>query len=166
MTWDFDDLRFRAWLGHPLVLYGHHEDVAPGLEVLATLAARVSTLGDSSWMDLSGLLKSNYWTRLDGRTLEVRMFTSRAELRIPAGIETLRVMTPNVGGSPLNIWRCRANRRRRRSRQMWKVFPRHRSRAMTAAPSNCDSYACACATSTIGARPIRRCGCGQSRDAS
>jgi len=43
------DLALRAFLGHPLIVYGHHEDVAAGLEPLADVAARVNRLGDVRW---------------------------------------------------------------------------------------------------------------------
>lgn len=51
------DLVLRAYLGHPLVLYGHHEDCADGLGVLADAAARVREVGPVTWCSLGEVVR-------------------------------------------------------------------------------------------------------------
>ena len=54
------DIALRAFLGHPLVFYGHHEDLADGLDPLAEIAARVRRLGEVRWCSLGEIAASNY----------------------------------------------------------------------------------------------------------
>ena len=49
------EIALHAFLDHPIVLYGHHEDLAHGLEPLAEAAARVNRLGDVRWMSLGDI---------------------------------------------------------------------------------------------------------------
>ena len=44
-----DDLVFRAFLDQPLILYGHHQDLAGGLDALSGAAAEINSLGDVRW---------------------------------------------------------------------------------------------------------------------
>ena len=52
-----DDLVLRAYLGQPLILYGHHDVLAHGLEPLARASAAINVLGTSAgetWRALPG----------------------------------------------------------------------------------------------------------------
>ena len=42
---DRDELPFRAFLGQPLIVYGHHDDLAKGPAILAETAAFIRDLG-------------------------------------------------------------------------------------------------------------------------
>jgi len=46
------EMTLRAYLGQPLILYGHQEDLSDGLDVLATAAADVERLGETRWCSL------------------------------------------------------------------------------------------------------------------
>jgi hypothetical protein len=94
-----DDLPLRAFLGQPLVLYGHHGDVAEGLEVLAAAAEDVRALGDVRWLSLGDLARTNVSLRNHGSRLEVKLFSSIVDVEIPDGIEELVVHTPALGAS-------------------------------------------------------------------
>jgi hypothetical protein len=71
------DLALRAFLDHPLVVYGHHEDVASGLEPLAEVAAMVNRLGDVRWMSVGEIGTTNFDARTVGDTLRVRAYSGR-----------------------------------------------------------------------------------------
>ncbi len=43
------EMTLRAFLGQPLILYGHQEDLSEGLDVLAAAAADVEQLGSTQW---------------------------------------------------------------------------------------------------------------------
>jgi hypothetical protein len=53
-----EELVLRAFLGHPLVVYGHHTDLAGGLDVLAEAAAAVNRLGDVRWCALDEIARA------------------------------------------------------------------------------------------------------------
>jgi hypothetical protein len=89
-----DDLALRAFLDQPLILYGHHADIADGLERLSALADQIRGLGHVEWMSLSDVAAGNFRTSVDGDVLHVRMFTRRARLRVPAGTNSLVVEAP------------------------------------------------------------------------
>ena len=49
------EIALRAFLDQPLVLYGHHDDLAQGLDPLAEAAARVNRLGDVEWTSVGSI---------------------------------------------------------------------------------------------------------------
>ncbi|HEV3323114.1 MAG TPA: hypothetical protein VG147_13115 [Solirubrobacteraceae bacterium] len=53
-----EDLVLRAFLGQPLILYGHHDLLADGLDVLAEAAAAIDTLGAVRWGSLAEIARA------------------------------------------------------------------------------------------------------------
>jgi len=94
-----DDLVFRAFLGQPLVLFGHQWNLADGLDPLAEAAAQVNALGDVEWCSMSSIARSNVALRPAGRVLGVRLFSRSVSVTIPAGVEELAVELPAVHGA-------------------------------------------------------------------
>jgi hypothetical protein len=90
----WDDLPFRAFLGQPIVLEGHHTDLASGLDLLEEAAAEVNRLGTPTWMSLGDIARSNVITHLTGDVLRVRMFSRRAVVTLPKGIRAVTVDSP------------------------------------------------------------------------
>jgi hypothetical protein len=86
-----EELVLRAYLGQPLVVYGHHEDLADGLDVLAEAADQINALGDVRWLALDGIARGAAQTRLEGQTLHVRPLARRIVVDVPAGVEEVRV---------------------------------------------------------------------------
>jgi hypothetical protein len=89
-----DELALRAFLDQPLILYGHHGDVAGGLDQFAALAGRINGLGDVEWASPGDIAAGNIRTRADGEVLHVRMFARRARVHVPAGARWLTVEAP------------------------------------------------------------------------
>ncbi len=52
-----EDLALRAFLGQPLILYGHHELLAEGPGALAEAAAQIDRLGDVRWCSLGEMAR-------------------------------------------------------------------------------------------------------------
>ncbi len=50
-----DELPLRAYLGHALIVYGHHHDLRDGLDRLGEIAAAVERLGDAQWLRLDAI---------------------------------------------------------------------------------------------------------------
>lgn len=98
-----EDLAFRALLGQPLILYGHHWDFAEGLDILAQAAKDINDLGDVRWGPLGWIARGSFATRRVGETMFVRMCSRRIELELPPGVRELRVLAQEpLGGA---AWR-------------------------------------------------------------
>lgn len=95
-----EDLAFRALLGQPLILHGHHGDFADGLDLLEQAAADINDLGEVRWGPLDGVAGGAYATRWLGDTLLVQMYGRRVLIDIPQGVDTLRVLAQEpLGGA-------------------------------------------------------------------
>jgi hypothetical protein len=53
-----EDLILRAFLGQPLILYGHHDLLAEGPGALAQAAAQINRLGDVRWSSLAAIARA------------------------------------------------------------------------------------------------------------
>jgi hypothetical protein len=53
-----EELVLRAFLGQPLILYGHHDLLEHGLEVFSQAAQTINALGEVRWGPLSGMVCS------------------------------------------------------------------------------------------------------------
>jgi hypothetical protein len=53
-----EDHVLRAFLGQPMILYGHHDLLADGLDVLAQAAQELNGLGDVQWTSLGGIAQA------------------------------------------------------------------------------------------------------------
>lgn len=100
-----DELPLRAFLRQPLVLYGHHDDVSGGLDVLAGAAEDISRLGEVEWTSLEQISSSNVLTRREGDVLRVRPFTRRARIEIPDGVTEVVADLPRdlSGADPARV---------------------------------------------------------------
>lgn len=95
-----EDLAFRALLGQPLILYGHHGDFADGLDLLAQAAADIDDLGEVRWGALESVAGGAYATSRLGDTLLVHMYARRVSVEVPEGVEVLRVLAQEpLGGA-------------------------------------------------------------------
>jgi hypothetical protein len=88
------DIGLRAFLGHPLIVYGHHEDVAGGLDALAETAAVINRLGDVRWSSVGDIVTSNAEERADGPRLRLRPFSRRIVLEVGPGVSSVTVDPP------------------------------------------------------------------------
>jgi hypothetical protein len=95
---DPDDLVFRAFLGQPLIVSLHHEDLCDGLEPLRAAAARAAELGDVTWMSLASIAGGNALCREQDGVATVVLYSR--DLRIPRpAAPTLRVEVPRTLGA-------------------------------------------------------------------
>jgi hypothetical protein len=93
------DLALRAYLDQPLIVYGHHDDLQPGLQRFASWAEEVHSLGRVRWSSLGEIEASNFATRREGALLRVRLHSRRALLDVPEGVERLQVELPGGDGN-------------------------------------------------------------------
>jgi hypothetical protein len=95
------ELALRAYLDQPLILYGHHDDLADGLDVLAERSAAVNQLGDVRWSSLQALAAANVRWRLEGELLRLRPYSRRVTLEVPPGVRQVVVEPPWEGDREL-----------------------------------------------------------------
>jgi hypothetical protein len=100
MTSNSDELLFRAFLGGPIVMTGHQDELSGGLDVLRSAAGFVNALGDVRWMSLGAIAASNYTTRREGASLWVRPYSRLVRVEVPEGVEMLVVDLPSSHGTP------------------------------------------------------------------
>lgn len=91
-----EELVIRAFLGQPVIVYGHHEVFAQGTEVLESFADEINGLGAVRWSALSGIARAAVETRLDRDALDVRMLGRRVRLEVPAGVTDVRIDAARV----------------------------------------------------------------------
>jgi hypothetical protein len=94
LHFSWDDLVFRAFLDQPVIVYGHHDDLAGGLDRLAELATFVRGLGEAKWKSLQSIARGNFLVRNDGRVLRVRMLSRRISLTVPREAEETVIELP------------------------------------------------------------------------
>ncbi len=54
-----EDLALRAFLGQPLILYGHHDLLARGPDALAQAAGEINRLGEVRWRSLGAIARTH-----------------------------------------------------------------------------------------------------------
>jgi len=73
-----------AFLGQPIILRGHHQDLKNGIELLDERAAFINRLGTVSWSNMTRLCRMNYQWRMDGHICRVRPLSRKVVFRMPA----------------------------------------------------------------------------------
>jgi hypothetical protein len=89
------DIALRAFLDQPIVLYGHHDDVAGGLEPLATAAAAVNRLGAVQWTSVGAMARANFALHIAGDHAVVRPFARTMRIALPPQVRTMSVEEPH-----------------------------------------------------------------------
>ena len=107
LTCSAAEVALRAFLGQPLILYGHHDDLADGLEPLVDAARNVNRLGDVEWKSLGAIAATSYDLRVDGSTAIVQPWARRLRVALPDGVTDVVVEAPRMAGSDaaLRGWR-------------------------------------------------------------
>lgn len=83
-----------AFLSQPVIPLGHHLDAEGGMEFFAQVAETINCLGNVKWMDMKGISRSNYMTRVEGKRLQIKMYSRRITFSVPEGIQEVSVERP------------------------------------------------------------------------
>lgn len=94
--WCSAELVLRAYLDQPLVLYGHHDDLRDGLDVLARRTAAVNRIAAVRWASLGDIAAANFEHRIEGELLRLRPYSRRIAAEVPGGV-THAVIEPPPG---------------------------------------------------------------------
>jgi hypothetical protein len=87
-------IAIRAFLNHPLVIYGHHQDLADGMEPLAAAASFVNRLGDVRWCTVGEIARSNAELLISGERAFARAFSRCIHLALEPQVRTLEIEPP------------------------------------------------------------------------
>jgi hypothetical protein len=80
-----------AYLGRPLILRGHHQDLRRGLDALDAAAESINGIGPVIWGNLTELSRLNHQSRLEYDTLTVKPIGLKVNVRIPDAATYLAV---------------------------------------------------------------------------
>jgi hypothetical protein len=94
-----EELVIRAFLGQPLIVYGHHDLGEHGPGPFEEVAAQINRLGDVRWASLASIARAAAEWRRDGDTLEVRLLGRRVAVDVPDDVRELRVDTSALAPS-------------------------------------------------------------------
>lgn len=94
---DRDELAFRAFLGQPLIVYGHHDDLANGPAILAETAAYIGGFGPVTWWSLDRIARSRFCLRHEESCLVVRPQTRLVEVAVSPTFDAISVDLPPDG---------------------------------------------------------------------
>ncbi len=111
-----EELIFRALLGQPLILYGHHGDLAEGLERLEQAADYINRLGTVTWGPLDAVAQRNYLARREGELLRVQLHSRRVTVDVPSGVWRLVLTTGVLHGE--RLWELRRDGRESPARRI------------------------------------------------
>lgn len=94
-----EELAIRAFLGQPLIMYGHDSAVRGGTALLEDAAAAISSVGEVSWSSLSGIARRTFKRRLRGDRLDILMAGRRITFETPPGVSEVFVHIDVPGSS-------------------------------------------------------------------
>jgi hypothetical protein len=86
-----EELVIRAFLGQPLIVYGHHDLLENGTGALEDVAGEIIRLGDVRWGSLASIARSAAELRRVDQVLEVRMLGRHVCVDVPEGVNQVRV---------------------------------------------------------------------------
>ncbi|MCE5230844.1 hypothetical protein LLG95_14800 [bacterium] len=84
-----DDIVLDAFMGKPIILYGHHQDLANGYDILAELTRFVDSLGNVEWTDFDTIMRGSFARRRSGAKLEIKSWSRRLNLDLPVDANEL-----------------------------------------------------------------------------
>ncbi|MDB5999979.1 MAG: hypothetical protein JWP52_1678 [Rhizobacter sp.] len=88
-----------AFLGQPLIVRGHQQDLKHGLDAFDELADFINALGPVRWGNAAMLARLSHQTRIDGNTVHVRVRGQRADVRLPPEATQMRLDAVADGGA-------------------------------------------------------------------
>lgn len=80
-----------AYLDQAIIMVGHHQDLQAGTDLLGSLAAKINSLGDVQWGNLSQICRGNYYSRIEGDTLRIRPSGTKLVIVAPTALGALQL---------------------------------------------------------------------------
>lgn len=95
-----EDLVFRAYLRQPLILCGHHEEFADGLDPFRRAAELINSLGDVCWGSPGEMARQSFAADREGNVLRLRLWSRHVVVTVPRGVKELAVERPAGHAAP------------------------------------------------------------------
>lgn len=96
LVYGLTPLRLAAFLGQPLIAYGHHQDCAGGFGQLAEIAHQVNTWSETTWSNVETILRGNYRIKRDAELMHVQMWSRHVHVPVPEGVSHVSVHSESV----------------------------------------------------------------------
>jgi hypothetical protein len=84
-------LLIAAYLGQPMILRGHHQDLKGGGGKFIEFAKFINNLGNVFWSNMTDLSRLNYQWRLKGTTAWIRPFGQKTIFKLPKEITEITI---------------------------------------------------------------------------
>jgi hypothetical protein len=83
-----------AYLGRPIVLVGHHADLADGLDILEHAATEIGSVEGVRWSGFETILRSNYLQKHEGTVLKLMPFSANLRIEVAEGVRHIEIAAP------------------------------------------------------------------------
>jgi len=97
-----------AYLGQPIVPYGHHRDFADGMSAIRRTVETINSLGPVDWMDAGRLFATNVRAEFRGNRGAIQLHSRRGRLRLPAAVDEIQVAAPGFAPETVGALRIRS----------------------------------------------------------
>jgi hypothetical protein len=87
------EILMAAFLGQPIIPYGHHQDFADGMIHVRRTIEKINLIGPVCWMSLREILETNYEHYVDSGTFHLRPFSRRVKLILPPSASAIQIST-------------------------------------------------------------------------
>jgi hypothetical protein len=92
-----------AWLGMPINLAAHHQQLSDDLQTLSSAASLINSLGKVRWCGLQEALRANLLVQRQGNSLVLRPHALRFCLKVPEGVGRVTVIGARAASLP-RVW--------------------------------------------------------------
>lgn len=98
-----NSLLLAAYLGQPMILRGHHQDLKDGGEIFDEYAKFINGLGNVFWSNMTDLSKLNYLWRSEGTICYIKPFGRKIVFQLPN--ETTEVVLESFDSVKADRWK-------------------------------------------------------------
>jgi len=91
-----NSLLLAAYLGQPMILRGHHQDLKDGGKAFDEYARFINGLGNVFWSNMTDLSRLNYLWRLEGTTCRVKPLGKNIAFELPVEATEIIIETPGA----------------------------------------------------------------------
>ena len=98
-----NSLLLAAYLGQPMILRGHHQDLKDGGKIFDEYAQFINGLGNVLWSNMTDLSRLNYLWRLEGKICYIKPLGRKIVFQLP--IETSEIILEYFGAIKDDTWR-------------------------------------------------------------
>ena len=84
------DIRLLSFLGHPIIVFTHHQDCINNYIKFEQLATTINGISKTKWCSVGEIARSNYYAQRSNSTLLIYLFSRYCSLDLPPGTISLQ----------------------------------------------------------------------------